>query len=76
MNATKIIVTIAILGIVLAGGGYYYFLHKTEVQVEAPPAMPAPAVQAPRAPDYGRYATAKHPTFPGTGKTQPGSNSQ
>lgn len=70
---TKLIVSIAIVGIIVIGSGIYYVLNRQEIRIESVPA-PAPAapqVQTPRATDYiGTYDKALHPSFPGVGKSQ------
>ena len=75
MHSMKVLLTLTILGTLLAGGGYYFF-HKTQVHVEAPQVQQPPVAQTPPAVDYGTYETAKHPTFPGVGKADSGSTSK
>ena len=62
MNSRTIVLVIVIVGALVAIG--YLFHQKAEVQPQLPQVI-APPPPAAGAPDYGSYATAKHPKFPG-----------
>jgi hypothetical protein len=68
---TKLIVSIAIVGIIVIGSSIYYVVNRQEIRIEPAPAPAAPQVQTPSAKDYiGTYEKALHPSFPGVGKSQ------
>jgi hypothetical protein len=66
---TKLILSIAIFGIIVLGSGIYYLLNRQEVRIDPAPTPPAPQVQTPPVPNYGTYEKALHPSFPGVGKS-------